>query len=184
MSTDKIIIFQQEITSDIKGTVIDIETIGDFCDQYYDSRRCKNIQQVIFGYVNNRELVILCAKGKQAIDTLNSQTKQILEKLERPFYAFNTGFESSVWFHQLDYKILFNRELQGFPRENKGNARKSLGIPNYEDPFNDIGKHCMIAWEKGQYDTAIAHNRACLLKERDILIKRGSSNPFPLTFNK
>jgi hypothetical protein len=184
MSTDEIITLKQEITSDFKGTVIDIETIDGFCDQYSDSRRCQNLQQVIFGYVNNKELVIFCAKGKQAIDTLNSQTKQILEKLERPFYAFNTGFESSVWFHQLDYKIIFDRELQGFPRESKGNARKSLGIPNYDDPFNDIGKSCMIAWENGQYDKAIAHNRACLLKERDILIKRGSNNIFPLKFTK
>jgi len=190
MTNDKIIKYRQDIVSDFKGTVIDIETIGDFCDQYYDSRRCQNIQQVIFGYVNNKELVIFCTKGKQAITELNSLTRQILDKLERPFYGFNTNFESSVWFHQLDKKIIFDGELQGFPRENKGNARKSLGIPNYDDPFNDNGYLCMVAWERGQFDQAIAHNKACLLKERDILLKRylllnkKCSAPFPFNFSK
>jgi len=33
-----------------------------------------------------------------------------------------------------------------------------------------------------EFDKAIAHNRACLLKERDILIKRGFRKPDELKF--
>lgn len=179
-----IIEHRESTKSDCKGTVIDIETIGDFCNQFNDSRQYQNIQQVIFGHINSKEFIILCAKGKEAVSELNSRVAQILYELERPFYAFNTNFESSVWFHQINKKIIFDGELQGFPRERKGNARKSLGIPNYDDPFHDNGRACMEAWEKGQYDKAIAHNRACLLKERDILIIRGYQNVFPLQFNK
>ena len=179
--------YKEDMASDFDGTVIDIETIGEFDkNPLYedDSRRVKNLQQVILGLFGKKGIRIFCAKGKYEIQELNSLTTQILDKLERPFYAFNTNFESGVWFHQLDTKIIFDYELQGFPRENKGNARKSLGIPNYDDPFDDDGKLCMIAWERGQFDKAIAHNRACLLKERDILLKRGPFTPFLLEFNK
>ena len=179
-----IIRFRQDISSDFDGTVIDIETTGYFCEQYDDSRRCKDLSQVILGLFGRKGIRIFCAEGKKSIAELNTLTEQILDKIERPFYAFNTNFESSVWFHQLDKRIVFDYELQGFPRENKGNARKSLGIPNYDDPFDDNGKLCMIAWERGQFNKAIAHNRACLLKERDILLNRGSRAPNELSFNR
>jgi hypothetical protein len=42
----------------------------------------------------------------------------------------------------------------------------------------------MNAWHKGEFDAAIAHNRACLLKERDILIKRSCIKPDELKFIK
>jgi hypothetical protein len=184
MDKETIITFKQDVESNFEGTVIDIETIGNFCSQYHDSRRCKDIQQVIFGYINNKEIVIFCAKGKQAISELNSQTLQTLEKLERPFFAFNTGFESSVWFHQLNKSWLFDGELQKERYERKADAKIQLGISNYNDPFNDDGKKCVEAWQQGKYDQAIAHNKACLLKERDILIKRGSTAIFPLQYSK
>jgi hypothetical protein len=44
------------------------------------------------------------------------------------------------------------------------------------------GLQCSEAWKVGQFDKAIAHNRACLLKERDILIKRGCIKPNELKF--
>ncbi len=187
MNNDKIIKLRTEITSDFDGTIIDIETIGPFDENPLykdDSRRFKNTRQVIFGYINRRKLRVFCAKGEDAIEPLTSITEQILDKLDRPFYAFNTNFESGVWFHQFDKKIIFDGELQGSPRESKLNARKSLGIPNYDDPFYDNGYLCMKAWERGDFNQAIAHNRACLLKERDILVKRGSYTLFPFKFNK
>lgn len=185
MGSDKIIRLREDVTADFDGTIIDIETTGEFCGKYNDSRRCQNLNQVILGLFGKKGIRIFCAEGKNSIAELAALTKQILDnKLERPFYAFNTNFESSVWFHQLDKKIVFDYELQGFPRESKSTARNSLGIPGYDDPFDDDGKLCMLAWDRGQFDQAIAHNRACLLKERDILLKRGPFTPFLLEFNK
>ena len=66
----------------------------------------------------------------------------------------------------------------------KAVARSYLGISNYDDPFYDNGYLCKIAWENGEFDRAMAHNRACLLKERDILIKRGFRKPDELKFIK
>ena len=173
--------YRELIKSDFKGTVIDIETIGPFHNKYNDSRRYKDIQLVIFGFINRNALQILCAEGEGAINELKQETRKIIDSLERPFYAFNSGFERGVLFHTLDKAIDFEGELQDLPREglreNKARARRELGIPNYDDPFFDDGYRCMIAWEKGEFDSAIAHNRACLLKERDILLKRGFRKP-------
>jgi len=184
-----IIEHKEDISSNFDGTIIDIETIGEFSNNklykiYNDSRQCENILQVIFGFINKKGPHIFCAKGKAAINDLEILTEQILGRLERPFYAFNADFESSVWFHQLGKKIIFDRELNKEKYEKKSDAVKSLGIPNYGDPFYDNGRLCMEAWEKGDFDKAMAHNRACLLKERDILLKRRCRTPNELNFNK
>jgi len=189
MSNDKIIKIREDNTLDFDGTIIDIETIGEFTKNrsyivFNDSRQCENIQQVILGFINRNELNIFCAKGKEAIEELKSQTEQVLNSLERPFFAFNADCESSVWFHHIGIIINFDGELQKFKFESKAEARKSLNIPNYDDPFNDEGKLCMIAWENREFDKAIAHNKACLLKERDILLKRGYREPNKINFNK
>jgi hypothetical protein len=97
-----------------------------------------------------------------------------MNELERPFYAFNKEFEEGVLFHFLGMEIKFEGELQAREREPKYYAVRELGISNYDDPFNDSGFKCMKAWTKGEIDKAIAHNRSCLLKEKDILLKRGS----------
>ena len=178
-----IIEHKEDITSNFEGTIIDIETVGEFLNQYPDSRRYKYIEQVIFGFINKHALHIFCAKGKQAINELNERTEKMIDTLERPFYAFNCNFERGVWFHQFGKKIDFDAELQE-GRESKANARNYLGIPNYDDPFYDRGLWCMDAWLKGDFSAAIAHNRACLLKERDILIKRGFGKPNELKFVK
>ena len=41
-----------------------------------------------------------------------------------------------------------------------------------------------IAWEEGEFEQAIAHNRACLLKERDILLLTGAREPDEMIFVK
>ncbi len=178
-----IIEHKQDISSNFEGTIIDIETIGEFNNQYYDSRRYKDIQLVIFGSINRYALHIFCAEGIEAINELKEKTKDIIDSLERPFYAFNTEFERSVLFYELGREIDFDGELQE-GRESKANVRSYLGIPNYDDPFYDNGYPCMTAWENGEFDKAIAHNRACLLKERDILLKRGFREPEELRFVK
>jgi len=171
----------EDISSDFEGTIIDIETIGNFLNQYSDSRRYKNIQLVIFGFINRHTFHIFCAKGIKAISELKKKTDGIIDSLERPFYAFNSEFERSVLFYELGKEIGFDRELQEW-RESKANACSYLGIPNYDDPFYDKGYLCMKAWENGEFDKAIAHNRACLLKEKDILSKRGFREPDGLRF--
>ncbi len=148
MGNNEILRFRENMTSNFDGTVIDVETIGEFnkfSKDTNDSREYESLRQVIFGFINGKGLRVFCAKGEEAISKLNSLTEQILNRLERPFYAFNTNFESGVWFHQLGKKISFDGELQGSIREYKSNAVKSLHIPNYNDPFNDSGKLCKEA---------------------------------------
>lgn len=178
-----IIEHKEDVSSNFAGTIIDIETIGEFNNQYYDSRRYKDIQLVILGFINRDALYIFCANGMEAIRELKEKAKDIIDGLERPFYAFNTEFERGVLFYELGNEIDFVGELQE-GRESKANVRSYLGIPNYDDPFYDNGYLCMKAWEAEEFDRAIAHNRACLLKERDILIKRGFRQPDELKFVK
>jgi len=179
-----IIEHKENISSDFVGTVIDIETIGEFNKLYRytnDSRQYQHIQQVIFGSINSRALHIFCAKGMEAISELKGKTEGILDSLERPFYAFQSDFERGVFFHHLGKKVNFDGELQK-GRESKRVVVRDLGILNYDDPFYDKGLWCMDAWLKGDFSAAIAHNRACLLKERDILLRRGCSTPDELKF--
>ncbi len=177
-----IIEHKEDISSSFEGTIIDSETIGEFCNQYPDSRRYKGIQLVIFGLINRHTLHIFCAKGIDAISELKEKTGDIIDSLERPFYAFNSEFERGVFFYELGKKIDFEGELQKEKYESKVNAVRDLVIPNYDDPFYDNGFLCMKAWEAGEFDNAIKHNRACLLKEREILMKRGFRKPDELKF--
>ncbi len=179
-----IIEHKENISSNFKGTIIDIETIGEFLNQYPDSRRYENMQLVIFGFINRDALHILCAKGLRAIDELKERIDKIIDSLERPFYAFNTDFERSVLFYELGKEIDFDGELQKEKFESKVDAVRDLDISNYADPFYSRGFPCIKAWKDGEFDSAIAHNRACLLKERDILIKRKFRKPDELHFVK
>ena len=172
---------KEAINSNFEGTIIDIESIGEFDERYSDSRRYKYIQPVIFGFINRHTLQILCAEGKGAINELKEKIWEIVDELERPFYAFNTDFERGVLFHSLNKKVEFDGELQR-GRDSKARTVRELGIPNYDDPFFDNGRKCMIAWENGEFAKAIMHNRACLLKERDILLMRGCIKPDELEF--
>lgn len=174
---------KENINSDFEGTIIDIETIGEFDNRYNDSRRYKNIEIVIFGFINKHRLYIICAEGRKAIGELKVETGKIIDSLERPFYAFNCNFERSVLFYELGKEIDFHGELQE-TRESKASVVRRLGIPNYGDPFYDRGLWCMNAWHNGELDAAIEHNRACLLKERDILLKKGFREPDELRFVK
>jgi len=176
-----IIEHKENISSDFVGTVIDIETIGEFDDQYTDSRRYEGIQIVIFGFMNKCFLHVLCAQEREAIGDLRERIEKIIDSLERPFYAFNCGFETGVLFCELGREIYFDGELQE-AYESKRKVVRNLDIPNYDDPFYDRGLWCMNAWHNGEFDAAIAHNRACLLKERDILLKRGFRTPDELLF--
>jgi len=179
-----IIEHKEDINSNFEGTIIDIETIGEFLNQYPDSRRYEDMQLVIFGFINRDTLHILCAKGLRAIDELKEKIDKIIDSLERPFYAFNADFERGVLFYELGKEIDFDGELQKEEFESKVNAVRDLDISNYADPFYSRGFPCIKAWKDGEFDSVIAHNRACLLKERDILIKRKFRKPDELHFVK
>lgn len=68
----------------------------------------------------------------------------------------------------------FENELQARAMENKERAVQQLKIPSYNDPYRGKGFRCVDAFVKGDLENIAKHNRACLLKERDILRIRGS----------
>jgi len=172
-----VILHREEINSKIEGTIIDIETIGNFNDKFNDSRRFMNIIPIIFGYINNENLKIHCAKKVDSIEKLKKIIADELDTLNEPFYAFNSIFERGVLFHNLNIDVLFEREINKQRYESKKKVVNELKISQYDDPFNDNGKLCSEAWKKGNIKESIAHNRSCLLKERDILLKRGFRTP-------
>jgi len=178
----------EKIKSHFEGTIIDIETIGKFCYDYDDSRHYQNITPTIFGYINKSELKIICAKGEGAISELKNKSSQIIRSLEKPFFGYNCCFEMGVLFHSCGLEIEFDGDLMkekvaGVKWENKQEAVAELSIPHYDDPFNDNGKKCLLAWQNGEWKKAIKHNRSCLLKERDILLRRGYRKPDPFVFH-
>ncbi len=170
-------ILQENIISDFKGTIIDLETIGYFDNRCPDSRRCKNIIPVIFGFINSSGIKILCARNRDSIDNLKLEIINHLDSLQKPFHAFNTEFERAVLFHHLSRPIEFECEINKEKFEKKEYTVQALKIPNYDDPFWGDGGACMSSWLRGDINKAILHNRSCLLKERDILLKRGFRKP-------
>ena len=170
----------EKIKSDFKGTIIDIETIEPFCYEYPDaddSRHYSTLIPTTLGYITKNELNILCAEGRSALDELKKETIKLLSSMEKPLYAFQCRFERAIFYHCYNFTLEFDGELNKKPREWKGTACVELGIPNYGDPFYNVGKKCISAWLRGDYENTIKHNRSCLLKERDILIKRNYRKP-------
>lgn len=174
-------VYTEKIISDFKGTIIDLETYGYF-HKYDDSRRCKDIIPCVFGAIHNKGIKILCTADEDHISELRKKIMRLLPKLERPFYAFNTNFERSVLFYFLNKRVEFEAELNIGLYEPKREVVLELQIPNYDDPFFDNSMACMNAWLHGEIDDAIMHNRSCLLKERDILLKRGFRKPDRLVY--
>lgn len=174
---------QENVISNFEGTIIDIETIGQFDNRFDDSRRYRNVTPVIFGYIGRNGLKIICAENKSSIELEKEEVKRLLAELEKSFYAFNSIFERGALFHFLKKSVEF-RELNKERYEKKEKAVRQLRIYHYDDPFKGNGKLCMHAWLKGDINRAIAHNRACLLKERDIVVKRGFREPDKLELRR
>jgi len=166
------------------GTIIDIETIGNFDKAFNDSRRCAKLIPVCFGVITAKRLEINCIQSLEQLDELKRKIiYSLYHDLEKPFTAFNSIFEQSVFFHtfsnltnDITIKKGFQRELNLNQYEAKKDAVRKLLIPNYDDPFYN-GSECKDAWELNDFKNIVAHNRACLLKERDILLKRGYRMP-------
>ena len=87
---------KEKVESNFEGTIIDLETIGRFRNEYADSRTYSEIKTTIFGYINSQGLNILCAKSNDSITNLWAKVENLLPNLERPFYAFNSSFEMGV----------------------------------------------------------------------------------------
>jgi len=170
-------IYSEEIQSAFEGTIIDLETIGELKSDEEGCGRYRGITPVIFGFIHKDGLEIHCATDEYSIPELRETVRRLLPQLKRPFYAFNAMFESSVLSHFLGQSVRIDGELNRERFEAKRYAVKSLGIPNYEDPFYDSGRACMGAWLRGDIENAVLHNRSCLLKERDILLRRGFREP-------
>jgi len=172
-----VIIHAEAVKSNFKGSIIDIETINEFCREYRDSREYKDLIPLIFGYIDENGLKIYCSKEVQPTKNFKDAVAQIVPTLRKPLYAFQCCFERGVLYHSWGINIDFDGELNMDKYEWKGTTVASLGIPNYDDPFNDVGRKCKEALEKGNTELSIRHNRSCLLKERDILLKRGYRTP-------
>jgi hypothetical protein len=172
-------IFEETINSGFEGTIIDIESIGNFSNSFSksDSRHYSKILPVIFGYITSEELKIIYVDKKEDIRYLIKRIIILLPTLKKPFYAFNSDFEKGVLFHACGMRTIFECELNYNKFEGKAKAVSLLRIDNYDDPFFNSGYKCMKAWEKGNTELAVKHNRSCLLKEKDILLKRGFRTP-------
>jgi hypothetical protein len=121
---------------DFDGTIIDIESIGEFSRDYQDSRHYKDIKQVILGYITREKLHIYCATSLEEVEELRKLTPRIFQTLARPYYSFNCNFDSGVLYHHIGIQIDFEGELQNVEFERKKDAILSLRIPNYDDPFS------------------------------------------------
>jgi len=172
-------IYEERLKSEIKGTIIDIESIGEFDKKYKgDSRECRNIIPVIFGCLTKDGLKIHYIEKKNEIPQMKKFLINYIPNLNKPLYAFNCDFESSVLFHFCDLNVHFDHELNSTKYEAKSSAVRILNIDDYDDPFYGDGKKCMDTWLRGdEIDKCFEHNRSCLLKERDILLKRGIREP-------
>lgn len=159
------------------GTIIDLETIGFFERRYSDSRIYSNHRIVIFGALSGGILTQHYVRSLEHAPTLAKEIGKILDSFPHPFYSFNTHFETGVLSHALGKPISFERELNRTKYEKKQHVVIGLGIPEYGDPFFGDGWRCIEALKAGAVEKALAHNRACLLKERDILMKRGAREP-------
>ncbi|MHA1840184.1 MAG: hypothetical protein ACTSYO_09565 [Candidatus Ranarchaeia archaeon] len=164
-----VIEFKEPASIRTKGTIIDLESIGDFDRTYppWDPRQYASLSPTIFGYITGDVLVQHCAEGEEEIPSLIDTMKDTLPELEDPFYALNTNFERCLIENTCGLKPIFI-DVRGRMRGAKWAIREQLGIPTYNDPFNGNGFQCLQEWQKGNYHECMKHNRACLLIERDI----------------
>jgi hypothetical protein len=180
-----VISYTEAVESDFKGTILDIETCGSFHKYYDDSRNYKEISPVIFGYINSESLVVRCAAWRGSLEKLCDEIRVVVPRLDKPLYAFNSVFERGVLYHSCNLMVNFDGELNLDGKETLRKARLALGIGNYDDPFKDDDAKCTHSWDLecrlGLGDSksrlSIMHNRSSLLKQRDILLKRGSRAP-------
>ena len=173
---------KEPVDCDFEGTIVDVETIGSFTPvpsrrlEFGQDfiRRYQKIKVTTVGTLSDGVLQIAIALGPEHLDMFGKKALSIVSQSDRPLYAFNKPFEEGCLFWISKNILSFENELQAFPRENKERAVQQLKIPSYNDPYRGKGKKCLDAFNKGDLENIAKHNRACLLKERDILGIRGA----------
>lgn len=180
MPEPKVVI--EPVKSDFEGTIIDLETLGEFNKGYRDSRMYKAQKITVFGYITNEEMGLIYSEADPAAPELIDKIKNVVKELPKPFCAFNSPFERSVLYHHTSEILPFEKELNSKMYEKMDNVVKELGIENYDDPLNGDNFACIAAWRNKEYSKVVGHNRADLMKERDILVKRGSRKVDDLQF--
>lgn len=166
-----------------KGTIIDVETDEQPFRDESGAARYKN-QCVVSCGILDEDKVVVTAKTCNTLDEYYIHTvDEKVRKTSHPYYAFNCGCDMAHLSRLLAREIPFDCELS-LPLKDKYEKKQyvaeNLGIPNFDDPFNGIGKLAGVEWTKhlktGEIDCVkriMAHNLACVLKEYAILLRRG-----------
>ena len=168
----------------VKGTIIDLETIGPIRNGFRDTRKYKNVRPYLFGYLSGNTIVQKYVEKPDHIPQLVQWIKKAISTnfLQVPLYAFFTEFETGVIYCTTGIKVNFDRELKK-GAGGKESIVKKIGIKTYDDPFPGAGVKCIEEFKRGNIVDCLKHNRACLLKERDILFKRGFIDPNKIEFH-
>lgn len=163
------------------GAVIDLETDGQpFSDEFCGAGRCK-LQSAVSCAILNEDHIEVIAKIWETPDgVFVKEVEKSLAKTKHPYYAFNAGFDVAILSKLLCNQVLFDRELQQRAFQSKGRYRQNLGVPNFDDPFQDKGELAGLEWkkhlktkERESVKKIMAHNLACVLKEYCILVRGG-----------
>lgn len=162
-----------------EGVVIDLETEeGPFLDELCGADRYRNCS-VCCGILNKNKVEIIAKTYNASDDLFVQAVDEKVKRISHPYYAFNVGCDMALLSKLLGREIRFDRELQ-CDYERKRDAVQTLGIPNFDDPFNGDGYLAAKAWTKhlethetGCVENIMAHNCACVLKEYSILVRRG-----------
>lgn len=64
-----VIAYSEVVKSDFEGTIIDIETIGDFCREHQDSREYNKLIPLILGYIDRNGLKITVLRKLNPLET-------------------------------------------------------------------------------------------------------------------
>ena len=101
--------YEESVSSNLKGTIIDIETVGEFNRLFkYDSRQYKDMTQVIFGYINQEHLHIYCA---------NKVTSSVLIRITNWVYS-RFGIEGLRIFKDSTEEIVHTFWIDGTTYQN------------------------------------------------------------------
>ncbi len=173
---------KEPVDCDFEGTIVDLETIGLFTTvppqrlEFGQDiiRKYQKIKVTTVGTLSDGVLQIAIALGQEHLNEFGKKALSIVSGSDRPLYAFNKPFEEGCLFWIARSVFDFENELQARAMENKERAVQQLKIPSYNDPYRGQGKMCVDAFIKGDLENIAKHNRACLLKERDILRIRGA----------
>jgi hypothetical protein len=161
----------------VRGTIIDLETIGPIRNKLSGLGKYKEVQPYLFGYLFGNTLVQRYVEKSDHmpifIDFLRSM--DFCGFSERPFFAYNADFERGVLYFSTGKTIPLDGDIKK-GKEGKEAVVRRLGIETYGDPFPGAGIKCIEEFKKGNIADCLAHNQSCLLKERDILFREGYRN--------